>query len=424
MMPNSTETAWQEISTAALLGTQRKPFQAPSLPGELGEVLKTNAGRHSGNSAAILLRTAAVSVLHRRAGKLPPASALPYIIPCPLDERPQCSSQAGYCLEMILNSGRAPVLAEWIELANRRGMRLREEHLESLLNQQKMIFPLRAAILPVLGERGRWLAAQNPEWDTFVYYTEERIWHEGQRKERMAYLNDLRTRDPQAARELLTSTWAEESPNERTIFLRVLANGLSMADEPFLETVLDDRRKDVRQTAGELLAHLPGSRLVQRMIQMGQQLLSWKNGLLRGSIEANLPESCGERMLRDGVEQKPSSGLALGEKAWWLAQVLALIPPSTWSSRWNKKVSTLIEAVSKNEMEDALIYGWTEAALRFADSEWIEALLVYERRRADSKRLYDLFVRLPQSAKEAVMIDLLRENHSLAFDNTPSIWLS
>ncbi|MBE0698058.1 MAG: hypothetical protein IH586_14135, partial [Anaerolineaceae bacterium] len=122
--------------------------------------------------------------------------------------------------------------------------------------------------------------------------------------------------------------------------------------------------------------------------------------------------------------QKPSSGLALGEKAWWLAQVLALIPPSTWSSRWNKKVSTLIEAVSKNEMEDALIYGWTEAALRCADSEWIEALLVYERRRADDKRLYDLFVRLPQSAKEAAMIDLLRENHSLAFDDAPSIWLS
>jgi hypothetical protein len=423
-MPDSNENAWQEISTAALLGTQRSPFQTPALPGELGEVIKTAPAGQRGNNAHTLLRAAAVTALHRRAGKLPPISRNPFPNLCARDLRPRCSLQTAQRLEMILSSGRGYLLKEWIELANQRGLRVREESLEGLLARQKMILPFRAELMPVLGERGRWLAAQNPEWDTFVYYPNERTWHEGNRRERLAFLSDLRTRDPQAARELLTSTWAEESPNERAAFLPLLANRLSLDDEPFLDSVLDDRRKEVRQSAAALLAQLPSSRLIQRMTWLGQQLVTWKNGLLRGAIEVKLPESCGDALQRDGIEPKLAANPWLGEKAWWLAQILALVPPITWSSGWNKKPSTLIDALRKHELEDALIYAWTEAALRFGDAEWIDALLAYEHRRADGKRLVELFARLPREGKEAAMIALLRENHLLTFDQAPSVWLS
>jgi hypothetical protein len=423
-MADPNESAWQEISTAALLGTQRSPFHAPALPGGLGAMLKTAPEAQRENSAHALLRTAAVTALHRRAGKLPPTGDSPFPNPCAVDRRARCSVKAGQRLEMILSSGRGYLLGEWVELANQSGVRVREEQLEGLLARQKMIIPLRAALLPTLGERGRWLAAQNPDWDTFVHYSDERIWHEGQRRERTAYLSDLRVRDPQAACELLASTWQEESPNERAAFLPLLAIGLSLEDEPFLEGVLDDRRKEVRQAAAGLLARLPASRLVQRMTHLGQQMVVWKNGLLRGSIEVSLPERWEEALQRDGIEAKPPANLGFGEKAWWLAQVLALVPPATWSDGWNKKPTTLIDALRKHELEDVLIYGWTEAALRFGDVAWIDALLTYERRRADGKRLFELFARLPQHEKEAAIIALLRENHQLTFDQAPSIWLS
>jgi hypothetical protein len=422
-LPTLTESAWQEISTAALLGTQRQPFKPPALPGAVSAVIGAPAGGGV-ESETLLLRAAAVTALHRKAGRLPAAGSPPDLPVCPQEERQRCSVPAAECLERILSSGCAFLLAEWAGLVEQHGLRIREEHLPELLSQQKNIQPIRAAILPILGKRGRWLAAQNPDWNTFVYFSEEKTWLEGRHKERLLYLCDLRARNPQAARALLAATWEEEPPGERAIFLQALSAGLDLEDESFLENALNDRRKEVRTAASELLAQLPGSRLVQRMTERAQTLLTWKSGLLRGAVETHLPESCSAEMQRDGIDPKTPAGLPLGEKAWWLAQILARIPPSTWSSTWNKKASSLFDAARKHELEEALIYGWREAALRFADDEWIEAAILYEIRRDDARRMYKMFTRLPKTHKEGVMAVILRDRPTLAYDQPASIWLS
>jgi len=362
--------------------------------------------------------------IHRRAGQLPAGQPVSLPATAEPDGWQRCSALAGSLLETILSGDLVVLLPEWVALANQHQRRIREEHLAVLLGQPKASQPLRKQLLPVLGERGRWLARLNPDWQGYDMYTGESTWQEGTRKERLVFLSDLRERQPTRARELLAESWAQESPAERLAFLQVLESGLSMADEPFLESVLDDRRKDVRAAAAGLLGRLPGSRLVQRMTERARRLLNWKASLLRTTLDVTLPEACDEGMQRDGIEPKPQPKSGLGEKSSWLAAMLACVPPATWSSAWNRKPEQILATIHKHNDEPALYQGWHDAAVAFQDAGWLEALLIYDLRRTNRTTQPDLFAQLPAAIREKRMLSLLREQPSLAYDQPASVYLS
>src|SRR5690606_32529039 len=97
---------------------------------------------------------------------------------------------------------------------------------------------------------------------------------------RIELIKMLRKHDPARARELVMESWSSDEYTTRTQFLLAFHHGLSMDDEPFLESCLDDSRKEVREQAQILLMALPGSRLVQRMIDRAtSQLTLAKSGL-------------------------------------------------------------------------------------------------------------------------------------------------
>jgi hypothetical protein len=254
------------------------------------------------------------------------------------------------------------------------------------------------AVLALTGERGRWLAAQHPDWDYVLGATDETAWETGSPAARLALLRRVRAADPNRARGLLNQTWPEESPDDRATLLGVLETHLSMADEPFLEMVLDDRRKEVRQRAADLLVRLPTSRLVQRMIARAQPLLAFRGGW-RPRLDVTLPAACDKAMIRDGIEPKPSA--ALGEKAWWLCQMLGAIPPSVWCDAWNTTPPVLIKAAAKHEWERVLLDGWRTGAQRSQDAQWAEAMV---------RDWPELAVLLPPARREAWVLELLKHN--------------
>jgi hypothetical protein len=417
----NTENLWQELSISALLGTRRRAFTSPEASGGLGSALRAAAG--AGDEAR-LLRAASLASVYRRAGLLPSIQDVTLPPACPQDEWPRCSLRAGGLLETILNGDLTDLLPEWVALATCQQQRIREEHLALLLDQPKASQPLRKALLPVLGERGRWLARLNPDWQGFDLYTSQSTWFEGARKERILFLSDLRECQPGRARHLLSETWPEESSAERLAFLQALEVGLSMEDEPFLETVLDDRRKDVRSAAAALLGQLPASRLVKRMTGRAQALLAWKTILLRSTLDVTLPETCDEGMQRDGIDPKGQPKAGLGGKSNWLAQILACVPPSTWSKTWNRKPEQILAVIHRHKDEAALYLGWQAAAQAFQDTDWLEALLVYDLRRTNRTTQPGLFSQLPEALREKHMINLLREQPSLAYDQPASVYLS
>jgi hypothetical protein len=208
----------------------------------------------------------------------------------------------------------------------------------------------------------------------------------------------------------LASSWEKESPKDRSSFLIMFKKGLSLDDETFLELALDDKRKEVRQAAADMLARAPGSALGRRMFERARPLITFKLGRLkRKEIEIRLPEKCDKAMQRDGVEPKPALR-GIGEKAWWLQQMLGSIPPKAWSQESGWQASELIGAANKSEWKDVLLDGWSVAAARSLDAEWADALLGETFEKVDAASLFDV---LPPARQESFIIELLRKHPSL-----------
>lgn len=376
-------SAWERLVRAALLGTERQaaPEDVTGDPAPDAAV----AALADRTAEARLLGTAALLDAWRRAGRRPSPSDAPAPPPAPRAEERVCAPHAAAMLRQVLAGGPPPLVAEWLSLAQAAGVAVPHELLPPVLDFGARHAAVRDAIAAALGQRGRWLAAQNPEWGYAAGVPAggdpAEGWETGTAEERVRILHLVRSADPAAGLALLRTTWATDAPRDRAAFVEALSIGLGMDDEPFLESLLDDKRKEVRTAAAGLLASLPGSRLVRRMTDRLVPLLTLRtpDGLLsriRGDaarIEVQLPAECDRAMKRDGVEPKPIYGF--GERAWWLHQMVAAVPPSFWTAHWGRSAADLLAAAAGGEEGDLLVRAWTEAAIRTRDAEWAEARL-------------------------------------------------
>lgn len=374
----STEIAW--LGRLALLGTERQPSGVPAA-GRTGELLARLPAR---NAETTLLHAAAVVMLHAQAGRRPAKSRAAALPVCASEPARACGGRAVQHLESMLGDSFPDVLPEWLRAASGAGLVVPPELVPGLLEKGRGLPELRPDIARVCGTRGRWLAALNPDWSYAVGATTDvSVWQTGSRAERAALLGELRKVRAEQARALLESTWSEEPAEDRAMFLAKLAEGLNGADEPFLEAALEDRRKEVRTMAADLLARLPGSGLGQRMIARAAACATYEPGekgsLLRlragrpATWTITPPAVCDKALQRDGIEPKPQQGT--GEKAWWLEQIIGATPLDTWAAGTGASPDQLVRALENNDWCDAVLAGWKRAALRQRNAAWAEVLL-------------------------------------------------
>ncbi|MEU1871863.1 MULTISPECIES: DUF5691 domain-containing protein [unclassified Streptomyces] len=378
---------WEELVTAALLGTDRR----------------TPPGVERGpGAAAALLDAAAAETVRRRAG-LRPARAARRPDPAPEDPRPPLPEAATRRLTMLLTDrpgtagggrrGSAPdlreLLPQWLATVNARGFAAPPQVLPALLDAARGRTDLRPAALKFAGPRALWLARLNPDWRFALRATPgggsappgadaagraRRLWDEGLFAERVALLASLRARDPAGARELLASTWATERAEDRLMFLDSLRTGLEAADEPFLEQALADRSRNVRATAAELLSALPHSALAARMAARAATCVSLDRTLAPPAITVEAPHECDTGMERDGVVAKPPAGR--GERSWWFGQLVEATPLATWPARLGGRTAEEIVALPVSDgWQSELHAAWCRAAVRQRDGIWARALL-------------------------------------------------
>src|SRR4051812_38089095 len=344
---------WDELVAAALIGTDRRPVAAaapPGAPAALGAALDHRAVEDR------LLASAAAWTVARRAGARPGEpvatdSAEP-------DPRPRCSYAAGARLAALLDGEQHDLVPEWLARAARAGLRPPSELIPELLEHAAVQPALHGPAGEAAGPLGRWLAGREPRWSFVRGATDDphAVWADGGRAERRALLERLRAGDPAQARELLQSTFAEETWEDREAFLGALAANLSDADEPFLESALDDARKPVRAAAAALLAGLPGSRFATRVAKRVAPLLHAE----RDGITVTLPGPPDAAELRDGF-------IAGGRRAEHLTAMLAAAPLHLWSPQ------RLALSVA-DDLGPAVHEGWAEAAKRQGDAAWARAL--------------------------------------------------
>ena len=289
---------------------------------------------------------------------------------------PIASNTANRILATLLAGTHTTLLPEWLALAAQRGERAADEHLPTLLDLGAARPAIADPIRGVLGRRGEWLASLNPTWVYAIDVADhsEEVWETGAAESRVQALKSLRQRDANAARTLVIKSWASEPTDLRPKILATFATDLSLNDEEFLESALDDRRKEVREQAAELLARLPQSKLSERNAQRLRPLLKL-TGLLRKSIDVTLPTECTAAMQRDGIQEKVPVHLdKLGQRAWWLRQMVALTAPSLWQSLLNINPQRLIDAAIRSEWSDLLLDAWLDAATLHGDTEMLTAL--------------------------------------------------
>ncbi|MGW1614150.1 DUF5691 domain-containing protein [Streptomyces sp. NPDC002285] len=383
---DSPPSAWEELVTAALLGTDRR----------------TPPGSAPGQEAPLaLLDTAAVETVRRRAGMRPtPAAQRPR--PAPDDPRPALPSAAARRLGMLLTDrpgvgggrrGTAPdlmeLLPQWLATANDRGFAPPPQLLPALLDAARGRTDLRPAALTFAGPRAVWLARLNPDWRFALRATPgggaalphldnpaevQQLWQEGLFAERVALLSAIRAGEPAAARELLTTTWATERAEDRLMFLDSLRSGLGPQDEPFLEQALADRSRNVRATAAELLSALPDSALAARMAVRAGTCVALDHTGEAPTITVEAPHECDAGMERDGVVAKAPAGR--GERSWWFGQLVEATPLGTWPGRLGGRTPQEIVALPvADDWQGELHAAWCRAAVRQRDGEWARALL-------------------------------------------------
>ncbi len=406
---------WPNLVTSAILGTERRPLALPAAGGALGALL---ARLDAADPAGQLLGAAVATALFRQAARMPLQAGEPSPPPAPAEDLPVCPPQAAQHLAAMLGGPQRALLPEWLALLAQQGMRAPPALLPNLLELGRTNAELRRAVLPALGARGRWLAAYNPAWAYARAAAPQaggeqlaHQWDTGARAERLALLARQREEAPGLARELLARSWAAERAEDRAAFVASLEAGLSLEDEPLLEAALDDRSKDVRRAAAGLLARLPDARLARRMRERAVPLLQLAAERPRvlagrrrgGGLIVTLPEACDAAMQRDGVEPKPPAHRQkLGEKSWWLLQIVGAVPPATWSELWDRSPAELIALAGQGEWGALLAEAWATAALAARDAAWAEALLRH------SPAFAELLPLLPVARREALLLEILR----------------
>ena len=376
MRSRSDATLWPAVVNAALLGTDRAPLAVPSSDDTLGAACARVSADSAAEPPVALLRVAAVASAYRRCGWLPARTDEPPVV-CAPEILALCPPAAAGLLQRILQGEHESLLGAWLALAARHEVRAPSDTLRELLDIGRREPRLRSLILSVGGARAVWLAALNDDWSYAAAGTTPEAlvaaWETGTGAARLTALQQLRALDPGLALATLEGSWAQESATERGAFVVALLHGLSAADEPFLERALDDRRKEVRQAAAALLARLPTSALVARMTTRATELVSLgKTGLLkRVRVEVTPPATSDAALIRDGVEPKPPPGI--GERAWWLAQIVAAVPPSTWTAASSLEPGAAVRAAEGHEWHEPLVAGWLTATERHRDTAWAHA---------------------------------------------------
>jgi len=365
-------STWHDLVTASLIGTERSVVPAVAIPG------LPPAEDDPGDPAAVLLDRAALATAARRAGRRPDrVEPLP---PCEPDPRPAVSPAAARRLTRILGGEHPDLLTEWLTAATARGLRPPPQLLPTLLDRARRAGPADSGLTRLVadagGPRARWLADLNPDWNFVIAQrlVGDDAWRLGDTAQRRSYLADLRARDPRAARELIAASWRGAS-RDRVMFLSVLADNLTAADERLLENALADPADSVRSWAGYLLASLPGSAFGQRMAARARGFLHLHQGTHGMRLIVSPPARRDAWMWQDGIVSRGAVVLATqADRARLMLEVLARTPLRTWTDEFGLTPAQ-IAILPAGSWAPVLLAGWSRAAIAQRDHGWIDALI-------------------------------------------------
>lgn len=349
------------ISTA-LLGTARMPALPPAPDPSLEKVWQAIAPENP--AAAILQALALTRALHLAGAGTVALSEEPAVCP---PEKFGMLPAAGADLALRLLSGEfAEILPEWMRLATAARRTLPPRALPELLAMATKNKGLRPAAITLAGERGLWIARRHSEfqWLLETSEAEEGAWEDGSPAERLAWLRQTRANDPTAAAEIIISHWPAEDAPMRDAILRLVSENPHPCDETWLESLaLRDRRQEIRELATISIVEISGTPFHARATARLRDHVKIQRRLMKRIIAIEPPAAFDPAWAADGLKEKPPGGI--GEKAWWLRQIVARIPLDEFPGLLDIPADDLFSLTRETDWQEPLIAGWIESAQRF-----------------------------------------------------------
>lgn len=408
-----------DLLRAATVGLRRhtQPL-APATP-PLDEMLVQVSQRDDnrrGQAESHLLLMAAGMTLRQRVGYQPGEVTQPVPPACPDTLDFYVSRQAIRHMLMIVNGNYVDALWEWLSNVWQSGQHIPPEYLPMMLDFGYQRPYLRQAIANVVGVPGRWLAMQSDHDRWLWLYTpdRERVWQEGSSAARADMIYWLRDHNPAEARERIVATWEESNAQLQAQFLHVLANKLSMADEPFLNRLVQEGTHS--HGARQLLMRLPESRFFRHMVDRLMPLLT----MLR--VKGKPPRII---ITPDGlIEENDDFSLfnthnlhqALKSDETWVWQLFNSIPPKYWMMHWQASGQDLIEGALNSPYKDYLLEAWTQSAVVARDYLFILELLRFDEVQRLPKNVVMSLENLPELQTEDVARYWLQKGDIMTFD--------
>lgn len=399
----------QQLATQALIGSERTSPRLPPVDGALGNLF-TDLTAATDSPETLMLRVAGVLSVGALAGFEPSMINRAHPPSPPASQQGPEKKVLLNTLQDIIKDAPQPLRAEALQALAQCNMHLPPRLLPAFLNHGARHAELRPYLAPVVGERGYWLAGLNPDW-AYLFsqrqVLEEHLWETGTREQRTAFLQLQRQQDPAAARHGLQDALGDIDARERAMLAETLRVGLSVEDEPLLNRLLGDRSKEVRQVAADLLAGLPASGYVQRMIERVSRYLVSERKLLRKTLILEPPEIFDPDWKQDAIEENRAQSEPLGQRAWWLYQLARALPLSWWEQATGLNPAELLKWARSSDWSLALLRAWHHALLREANQAWASALLAQPSIKEFSFDGFELISLLPANEQEEYWLALL-----------------
>ncbi|MEL6148352.1 MAG: DUF5691 domain-containing protein [Chloroflexota bacterium] len=411
---------WEDLIKAALVGTDK----APPLALNGGTLAKLAGGVAGRSNEDALLSLAGATALQEMAGYITHSTGIDLPEQAAADERPLCSDTAVQQLAMRLLEQDFRLMEEWVRLCDESQLSVPARYMPLLLAHLRARSDLYPQLRAVTGPRGAWLSQFQPEWQPIFAAVPDEEWHADDLRidVRVAALRSWREQDATAARESLMKHMPTFNAAERSQLVSTLAVDVSADDEDVLETLLDDRSKQVIVAAAEVLATLADSAYVARMIEYVKDRVTIDLNAKKEPLKVHLYTSLDDNMKRDGLDR--ANDRTHEVKTRWFANMIAAIPPDYWEQRTGADAKTLLSLapdISNTHVLHTLFVGWEQAAVNHNRPDWIRAALelrmersllnlTLNRRLLVEPTLYMLVGQFPPADVEQMVLDAMKNN--------------
>lgn len=415
--------SWEHLTRIAILGTDKGKLST-----ELLKELADNGLDVTKKSADLLLDAAALYANMRKAARpaldfeeaLPEAAAADSNIPC--------TAISVAHLNEILDETYEEALPEFLGLLSKNDKILPPEALPELFDRSLKSKSLWTHLQANIGTKGQWLLLQNPDWSNLIIDLNQADWELAPKQKRIQILDLSCKENPEKAIELLASTWQTESLTNKKAFLKVLAENIHASFESFLESRLDENRKEIRLAAAEILTRIPTARLVERMFGRLDALMEFKGRIIgKPKIKIELPEEVDKALIRDGLNIK-AQGLRGGLLTARFEYMMSIVPPSRWEQEYKQKPNALLSVFIRSEWSELLIQSMINAAARHRDETWMELLLDFWMENAEEPKwqkldIQALLLALPDHIFNKIAIQKLDGQKGFLEESDPLVIL-